>query len=149
MTVNSEFQYVQAAAVIKRCDESATLCTHAPCAYPTSKAAAERLIAEANSKELATVTLRPLEIWKGEPAAQLSLLVPGGRLVLTTPSHGRLRLALHGIERYSEPLGDHLHLYTRRSLAAVLGDLGFDRIRVRALGGVPPLRRMLVATAVR
>ncbi|TMA28021.1 MAG: hypothetical protein E6J78_07630 [Deltaproteobacteria bacterium] len=26
-----------------------------------------------------TVTLRPLEIWKGEPAAQFSLLVPGGR----------------------------------------------------------------------
>jgi SAM-dependent methyltransferase len=77
------------------------------------------------------------------------VLVPGGRLVLTTPAHGRLRLALHGIERYSEPLGDHLHLYTRRSLAAVLGDLGFDRIGVRALGGAPLLRRMLVATAVR
>ena len=77
------------------------------------------------------------------------VLVPGGRLVLTTPSHGRLRLALHGIERYSEPLGDHFPLYTRRSLAAVLVDLGFDRIHVRAVGGVPPLRRMLGATAVR
>ena len=77
------------------------------------------------------------------------VLVPAGRLVVTTPSHGRLRLALDGIERYSEPLGDHLHLYTRRSLAAVLSDLGFDRVRVRAVGGLPLLRRMLVATAER
>jgi SAM-dependent methyltransferase len=76
------------------------------------------------------------------------VLVPAGRLLLTTPSHGRLRLALHGVERYSEPLGDHLHLYTRRSLATVLADLGFDRVRVRAVG-IPLLRRMLVAIAVR
>jgi SAM-dependent methyltransferase len=35
------------------------------------------------------------------------VLAPGGRLLLTTPSHGRLRLLLGGIERFSEPLGDH------------------------------------------
>ena len=45
------------------------------------------------------------------------VLAPGGRLLVTTPSHGRLRVALGGVERFSEPLGDHLHLYTRRSLA--------------------------------
>ncbi len=44
-------------------DESAPLCTQAPCAYPTSKAAAERLVAEANSRELATVALRPHLVW--------------------------------------------------------------------------------------
>jgi ubiquinone/menaquinone biosynthesis C-methylase UbiE len=76
------------------------------------------------------------------------VLVPGGRLLLTTPSHGRLRLALGGIERYSEPLGDHLHLYTRLSLEGVLRDLGFAAA-VRAAGGPPLLRRTLLARALR
>ncbi len=40
------------------------------------------------------------------------VLAPAGRLLITTPSHGRLRLACGGMERFSEPLGDHLHLYT-------------------------------------
>jgi 2-alkyl-3-oxoalkanoate reductase len=44
-------------------DESAPLCTQAPCAYPTSKAAAERLVCEANSTTLATVALRPHLVW--------------------------------------------------------------------------------------
>lgn len=44
-------------------DESAPLCTTAPCAYPTSKAAAERLVNAANSPELATVSLRPHLVW--------------------------------------------------------------------------------------
>lgn len=77
------------------------------------------------------------------------VLVPGGRLLLTTPSHGRLRLALGGIERFSEPLGDHLHLYTRRSLREVLGELGFANVVVRATLGPPLLRRMLIACAER
>jgi SAM-dependent methyltransferase len=73
----------------------------------------------------------------------------GGRLLLTTPSHGRLRLALGGIERFSEPLGDHLHLYSRRSLTGVLNDFGFADVRVRRAGGPPLLRRLLLARAVR
>jgi ubiquinone/menaquinone biosynthesis C-methylase UbiE len=77
------------------------------------------------------------------------VLAPGGRLALTTPSHGRLRLALGGIERYSEPLGDHLHLYTRRSLAEVLHEFGFDPVGVRAAGGPPLMRRLLLAHAQR
>jgi SAM-dependent methyltransferase len=77
------------------------------------------------------------------------VLAPGGRLLLTTPSHGRLALALHGIERYSEPLGDHLHLYTRRSLGGLLGEFGFDPVIVRRAGGMPGLRRLLLARAVR
>jgi nucleoside-diphosphate-sugar epimerase len=44
-------------------DESAPLCTGAPCAYPTSKAAAERLVTAANSNDLATVSLRPHLVW--------------------------------------------------------------------------------------
>ena len=77
------------------------------------------------------------------------VLSPGGRLLVTTPSHGRLRLALFGVAAFSEPLGDHLHLYTRRSLAELLGEFGFDRVRVRAVGGLPLLRESLWATAVR
>jgi SAM-dependent methyltransferase len=77
------------------------------------------------------------------------ILVPGGRLLVTTPNHGRLRLLLHGIEPYSEPLGDHLHLYTPRSLGIVLDDLGFGAVEVRPAGGPPGLRRMLLARAAR
>ena len=44
-------------------DESAPLCTAAPCAYPTSKAEAERLVSAANSADLATVSLRPHLVW--------------------------------------------------------------------------------------
>ena len=77
------------------------------------------------------------------------VLAPGGRLLLSTPSHGRLRVAVGGVERFSEPLGDHLHLYTRRSLAGVLDEFGFSAIRVRAVGGPPLLRRSLLAQAVR
>ncbi len=58
-------------------------------------------------------------------------------------------MALGGVERFSEPLGDHLHLYTRRSLRTVLDEFGFDEVSVRAAGGPPLLRRLLLARAVR
>jgi ubiquinone/menaquinone biosynthesis C-methylase UbiE len=77
------------------------------------------------------------------------VLASGGRLLVTTPSHGRLRLALGGIERYSEPLGDHLHLYSARSLRELLEEFDFDQVRVRRAGGPPLLRRLLTARAVR
>ncbi|MGI8904298.1 MAG: class I SAM-dependent methyltransferase [Solirubrobacteraceae bacterium] len=77
------------------------------------------------------------------------VLAPGGRVLVTTPSHGRLRIALRGVDRYSEPLGDHLHLYTKRSLGSVLEALGFVEVRVRAVAGPPLWRRMLLARAVR
>ncbi len=77
------------------------------------------------------------------------VLAPGGRLLVTTPSHGRLRVALGGVERFSEPLGDHLHLYTRRSLRTLLDEFGFGEIEVRAVEGPPLLRRSLFASAAR
>lgn len=77
------------------------------------------------------------------------VLAPGGRLALTTPSHGRMRVALGGIERFSQPLGDHLHLYTRRSLRALLADFDFHGVDVRTAGGPPLLRRLLLARALR
>lgn len=77
------------------------------------------------------------------------VLAPGGRLLVTTPSHGRLRVALLGLERFSEPLGDHLHLYTRQSLLTLLDEFGFSEVHVRAVEGPPLLRRSLYASAVR
>jgi SAM-dependent methyltransferase len=77
------------------------------------------------------------------------VLAPGGRLLLTTPNHGRLRLTLGGIERFSEPLGDHLHLYSAPSLSAVLSDFEFTDISVKTIAGPPLLRRLLTARAVR
>jgi SAM-dependent methyltransferase len=77
------------------------------------------------------------------------VLAPGGRLLLSTPSHGRLRVAALGIERFSEPLGDHLHLYTRRSLQTLLAEFGFEPIEIRVAGGLPLLHRTLLARAVR
>jgi SAM-dependent methyltransferase len=77
------------------------------------------------------------------------VLASGGRLLLTTPSHGRLRVLLGGMERFSEPLGEHLHLYTEASLRGLLEEFGFGEVSVRAAGGPPLLRRMLLAKAVR
>jgi SAM-dependent methyltransferase len=71
------------------------------------------------------------------------VLRPGGRLLVTVPSHGRIRAALIALTRFEshfDPLGDHLRFYTRRSLAATLRHAGFDEVRVR---------RGLTARAVR
>ena len=38
------------------------------------------------------------------------VLAPRGRLLITTPNHDRVAILLRGIEAFSEPLGDHLHL---------------------------------------
>lgn len=48
---------------LRNVDESAPLCTAAPCAYPTSKAAAEREVLSAHGKDLATIALRPHLVW--------------------------------------------------------------------------------------
>ncbi len=77
------------------------------------------------------------------------VLAPGGRLLVTTPSHGRLRIMVGGIERFSEPLGDHLHLYTRSSLGQLLEEFGFHDVEIRTAGGPPGLRRLLLAVAAR
>jgi SAM-dependent methyltransferase len=76
------------------------------------------------------------------------VLAPGGRLLVTTPNHARLPLLIHGIERYSDPFGDHLHLYTRRSLRPTLTEVGFEDVEVRAAGGAPGFRRLLLTCAV-
>jgi ubiquinone/menaquinone biosynthesis C-methylase UbiE len=77
------------------------------------------------------------------------VLVPGGELALSTPNHTRLALLVGGIAAFSPPLGDHLHLYNRASLAQLLGEFGFDPVAVRAAGRWGPLSGLLLATARR
>jgi SAM-dependent methyltransferase len=76
----------------------------------------------------------------------------GGRLLLTVPFHARGQAALLALTRFEahfDPLGQHLRFYTRRSLRDTLAACGFPGADVRASGGVPGVRRMLVARAVR
>jgi 2-polyprenyl-3-methyl-5-hydroxy-6-metoxy-1,4-benzoquinol methylase len=77
------------------------------------------------------------------------VLAPRGRLLVTTPNHARLAILVHGLERYAEPLGDHLHLYTRRSLVSLLAEFDFEGVSVRRAGGVPFARALLLALARR
>lgn len=48
---------------LRNVNESAPLCISAPCAYPTSKAAAEREVLAAHGERLATLALRPHLVW--------------------------------------------------------------------------------------
>jgi len=61
------------------------------------------------------------------------VLVPGGRLALTTPAHGRatgLDILLRGFEHRFDPLSPHLRFFSPRSLEGLLEELGF-RVRHR------------------
>lgn len=76
----------------------------------------------------------------------------GGRLLVTTPYHGRVqlvRLALTGPESHLDPVGQHLRFYTRRSLRNLLEEFGFEEVEVRARGGPALLRETLLARARR
>jgi SAM-dependent methyltransferase len=80
------------------------------------------------------------------------VLHTGGRLLVTTPYHGRARntaIALARWETHFDPLGQHLRFYTRRSLRATLEQFAFEDIHITTSGGPPLLRETLVARAVR
>jgi SAM-dependent methyltransferase len=80
------------------------------------------------------------------------VLHTGGRLLLTTPYHGRVRgtaIALTRWETHLDPLGQHLRFYTRRSLRDTLEAFAFDEIKVTTSGGPPLLRQTLIARATR
>jgi SAM-dependent methyltransferase len=66
------------------------------------------------------------------------VLRPGGRLALTTPAHSRLTgldVLARGFERRFPVLSPHLRFFTRRSLAELLGELGFAPRDVRRRAG--------------
>jgi SAM-dependent methyltransferase len=80
------------------------------------------------------------------------VLRPRGRVLVTTPFHGRLKGALIALTRFEahfDPRGDHLRFYTRRSLAETLDVAGFAPVHVRPWGGPPLLRTSLLARAMR
>ncbi len=74
------------------------------------------------------------------------VLRPGGTLAVTTPANGRLtalRALIVGFDRVLDPRSPHLRHFTRRSLAALLDDLGFDLTSRRRESGT------LMVTAAR
>lgn len=78
------------------------------------------------------------------------VLAPGGRVLITTPFHGRLQGAAVALVRFDDhfdPLGQHLRFYTRTSLSRTLTTAGLADVRVRAAGGVPLARGTLIARA--
>jgi SAM-dependent methyltransferase len=77
------------------------------------------------------------------------VLRPGGRLLLTTPNHPRLAILSGGLERHADPLSDHLHLYTQKSLRRLLEEFHFGQITLSAAGGPPLMRQLLLASSVR
>ena len=82
------------------------------------------------------------------------VLRSGGRLLLSTPDHGpllRLRLACsaRAFAAHFDPRGEHLRFYVRATLVALLEDFGFEDVEVRAAGGLPGARRLLLARATR
>jgi 2-polyprenyl-3-methyl-5-hydroxy-6-metoxy-1,4-benzoquinol methylase len=82
------------------------------------------------------------------------VLASDGRLLLSTPAHGRLtrlRLALseRAFAAHFDPCSDHLRFYTQAMLERLLGDFGFEQVRVRGAAGPPGARRLLLASAVR
>jgi ubiquinone/menaquinone biosynthesis C-methylase UbiE len=77
------------------------------------------------------------------------VLKPGAQLLITTPNHTRLLLAVTGIAALSPPLGDHLHLYNRASLTRLLGEFGFDSLQVQGAGRLGPLSGRLLASGRR
>ncbi len=82
------------------------------------------------------------------------VLRSGGRLLVSTPAHGPLALARLALSRrafaeHFDPLGDHLRFYSRQTLTALMGEFGFDEIRVAGAGGRPGRRRLLLARATR
>jgi ubiquinone/menaquinone biosynthesis C-methylase UbiE len=65
------------------------------------------------------------------------VLRPRGTLLLTTPDHGiatmlALALSPRRLDAHFEPRSDHVRFFSRRTLRALLEDLGFDVAELRA-----------------
>ena len=98
-------------------NESAPLCTHAPSPYPTSKAAAELLVRQANSAELATISLRPHLVWgPGDKNVIPRVLALARRGRLKIIGRGRNKVDLTHITNVVDA-----HLLAEKALGFVAG----------------------------
>jgi 2-polyprenyl-6-hydroxyphenyl methylase/3-demethylubiquinone-9 3-methyltransferase len=104
-------------------------------------------------------------VWAGETIEHVTdtagwlsqlrrVLRSGGSLLLSTPAHERLTLLTLALsrrrfERHFDPRADHVRFYTRRSLALLLADFGFEQVELRTSGRLPGARRTLLVAAVR
>lgn len=80
------------------------------------------------------------------------VLKPQGRLLLTTPYHGRLKnvvTAIHSFDEHFSPMGPQLRFFTKRTLGELAASFGFERIRLRAVGGPPLMREQIFLSAAR
>jgi 2-polyprenyl-3-methyl-5-hydroxy-6-metoxy-1,4-benzoquinol methylase len=55
----------------------------------------------------------------------------GGRLLVTTPRHGRVVVAT---DAHFDPRADHLRFFSARTLRAVLEEAGFNEVKIRRAG---------------
>jgi 2-polyprenyl-3-methyl-5-hydroxy-6-metoxy-1,4-benzoquinol methylase len=104
-------------------------------------------------------------VWAGETIEHVAdtagwlsevrrVLRSAGSLLLSTPAHGRLSMLMlassrRSLDAHFDPRSDHLRFYTRRTLARLLQDFGFEDVRVREAGGLRGARRVLLASARR
>jgi SAM-dependent methyltransferase len=82
--------------------------------------------------------LQPTRLLEGARDA----LVPGGRIALTTPYHGRAKniaLALTSFDEHFAVNGDHIRFYTDAALRSSLERTGFAVERIRHFGRAWPL----------
>ena len=61
----------------------------------------------------------------------------------------RSRSRRRAFAEHFDPRGDHLRFYSRRTLARLLDDFGFEQIEVRGAGAPALVPRVLLAHAVR
>jgi 2-polyprenyl-3-methyl-5-hydroxy-6-metoxy-1,4-benzoquinol methylase len=83
-----------------------------------------------------------------------SVLVPGGRLIVSTPYHGYLKdlvLAMTGkLDAHHTVLwdGGHIKFFSRKTLEQMLSEQGFTPTRFEGAGRIPYLWKSMVVTAV-
>lgn len=81
------------------------------------------------------------------------VLIPGGRLILSTPYHGYLKnlaLAVSGKwDQHLTALWDdgHVKFFSRRTLARLLVEEGFPDPTIRGVGRLPSLWKSMIAVA--
>jgi ubiquinone biosynthesis O-methyltransferase len=80
-------------------------------------------------------------------------LEEGGTLVLSTPYHGYLKnlaLAITGkMDGHFTALWDHGHIkfFSRSTMTQLLEEAGFESVKIRGLGRIPPLAKTMLVTA--